>query len=447
MRLNFLLSATMLSFALISPAAFAEDAQPAAPAVEPAPVAAKPALVASGGVDLRTAIERALKGSPRIKSAESAAAASQGERTQAGLWSNPEIGVQAENIAGGGRYTGVDSAEITYGVSQVIEIGGKRSGRVAVAEQDMALSRYAQTAEFFAVTHDASVAYANAVAAQEMLALATEQKEVAEGLFKEVRERVDAAREPLIQKSKAQITVSTANFAHERAERELGHTKHVLSNLWGGHDDNFALAKEDFFSLTPPLTEAEAEKRMEQNPNLKRMESSYAKMQAKYELEKSNSIPDPRINLGVRDLRDTGDQAFVAGITIPIPVFNQNQGNIERARHEVSKAETDTQTVKLSMVSALHEALESQINAYRNADNLKTSILPSAEKAFTLSRQGYRAGKFPYLEVLDAQRTLFEVKEQYISALKEYHVAKAEVDRLTANHAANAEPKEGKNAE
>ncbi len=443
MRLSYLLSATILSASLLSLPTYAQDtpatdtppaaAEAVAPPADAVPDAkAAPTPPATFGVNLQTAIDRALQNSPRIKSANAAVLATEGTRSQSDAWRNPEVGVLAENVGGGGRYSGMSSGEITYSVSQTIEVGGKRSGRRAVAEQGVALSRHNQTLTQINVVRDATVAYANAVAAQEMLKLAEEQKETAGGLYREVGERVDAAREPLIQKSKAQITVSTAAFAHERAERELGHAKHVLSNMWGSHDDSFPLDTSDFFVLTPPITEADAEAKMEKNPGYTRMESNFAKMQAQYELEKSNAIPDPSFNAGVRDLRDTGDQAFIVGVSIPIPVFNMNRGNIERARQEVSQAESDKQAVKLAMINELHEALETQLNAYRNADNLKNSILPSAEKAFSLSRQGYRAGKFPYLEVLDAQRTLFDVKEQYIAALKEYHVAKAEVDKLTA---------------
>lgn len=412
-------------------------AQEAAPISTPTAMEKMAATTAipSGKITLKAAIEKALASSPRIKSAQAGVLASQGERAQAGVWPNPEIGIQAENFAGESRYRGFDSSEVTLGVSQVIELGGKVSGREAVAEQELSLSRLGQNAERLDIIRDTSNSYVNAVAAQEMLKLAVGQKELADDLFQEVRERVNAAREPLIQKSKAEIMLSTASFARERAERELSHAKHVLSNLWGGHGDDFQLEENDLFALIPPMTEADVEAKMDQNPSLQRYAINETRMQAKYELEKAYAIPDPRINVGVRDFRDTGDKALAVGITIPIPIFNSNQGGIERARHEVSKAHSDAQAVKLKMVENVRESLEAQINAYSQAQSLKSTVLPAAEKAFTLSRQGYRAGKFPYLEVLDAQRTLFEVKQQYITSLKEYHTAKAEVERLTARHA------------
>lgn len=413
-----------------------------APVLSPEPAKQK---IFSNKLRLKIAIEKALAASPRLRSAEAGVNASLSEQKQAGAWQNPEIGVSAENFAGGGNYRNFQSSEVTVGVSQVIEMGGKRGSRKAIAEQDVALSRHSQSAEKLDVIRDTSVAYANAVAAQQMLKLTAEQKTMARTLFKEVGERVDAAREPLFQKSKAEITLSTASFAYERAERELTHAKQVLSSMWGVHEDSFQLEENDFTTLTTPLAEHDAEERMGNDPSFKRYQATQGRMKARYELEKAQAIPDPRINVGVRELRESGDRALVAGISIPIPVFNGNQGNIGRARQEVSKAEHDTDAARLSLTNTLHEALESQVNAFRRAKNMKESILPSAEKAFALSREGYRAGRFPYLEVLDAQRTLFDVKEQYITTLKEYQVAKAEVERLTASNLSNQPKSEESN--
>lgn len=393
-----------------------------------------PDVPSSGTLTLQQAIDKAIGNAPRLKSAEAALGASRGERMQADALPNPEIGLEAENFTGSGPYSGFDSSEVTLGVSQTIELGGKRGSRQAAAEQGLRLRGFDYEAERLDLIRDVTIAYAEAVAAQEELKLAAEQKELAADLLKEVNERVGAAREPLIQRSKAEITASTSAFAHERAEREFTHAQHTLASLWGGHHETFALDRESLFALTPPKTEAEVETALDANPNLKRWEAEKARSSALLELEKAQSIPDPRISVGVRDFRGTGDQALMAGISIPIPVFNRNQGNIEKARHEVVKAESDAAATKLTARNSAFQAHEDMINAYRQADILKSSILPAAEKAFRLAREGYRAGKFAYLEVLDSQRTLFETRAQYIAALRDYHKARAETERLTAAH-------------
>src|SRR5690606_10038163 len=135
-----------------------------------------------------------LEASPRLKAGAAGMEAAKGAREQAGYWPNPRIGVEAEDVAGSGRYSGVSGAEITYGVSQPIGIGGKRGNRVAVAEHGVALSQLDMHMKRLDVIRDVHVAYADAVAAQETLHLAEERKELAEQLYKTVKQRVDAAR-------------------------------------------------------------------------------------------------------------------------------------------------------------------------------------------------------------------------------------------------------------
>ena len=192
---------------------------------------------AQATVTLESAIERVLQESPRVKAASSAREAADATRKQAGLWYNPEIGLMTENVGGSGIYKGTDAAETTLGVTQRIELGGKRSSRIDAANETSAIGRIDELRSRATLIHDTKVAYANAVAAQEMLTLAGEQKALAKELSGEVGERVNAAREPIIQARKAEITTATAEVAHMRATREAGHARHVLSSLWGGHEE------------------------------------------------------------------------------------------------------------------------------------------------------------------------------------------------------------------
>lgn len=394
---------------------------------------------APGVLTLQEAIDKALENTPRLKSAHAARGSSLGLRSQAGVLPNPEAWVQADNISGRGPYRGFNSSEIAAGVSQVIELGGKRSRRQQVAEQDLRLSDYALESERLDVIRDVTLAYIGVIAAQEEMRLTSEQKALAEDLLKEVGERVSAAREPLLQRSKAEITTSTSRFAHSRAVRELNHARHMLASLWGGHHEIYTLDTQSFFTLTDPETEAQIESALEANPTTKRWEAVKARSAAQMELEKAQSVPDPRLSFGVRDFRASDSQALVAGVSIPIPVFNSNRGNIESARAQMAKAESDEAANRLSMRNTAYEYYEAMVNAYQQAKTLRKSTVPAAEKAFRLSREGYRMGRFAYLEVLDSQRTLFEARAQYIGTLRDYHKARAETDRLTAAHVAQSD--------
>jgi cobalt-zinc-cadmium efflux system outer membrane protein len=128
-------------------------------------------------------------------------------------------------------------------------------------------------------------------------------------------------------------------------------------------------------------------------------------------------------------------------------VFNANRGNIEKAQSEISKTESDNRHAMLTMSAEMKKAKQQMDAAYFQAETLNEKIMPSANKAFRLAREGYGLGRFPYLEVLDAQRSLFDVKQQYIASLKEFHTSKAQVERLIATHLPKIKDKGVTNAE
>lgn len=434
-RFLWLLCATLLT----SQPAFAEEAKK--PQNAPVTLPASTPIIGNV-ITLSAALEKALANSPQLKSASSAMLASKGERRQAGLLPNPEIGIEAENIAGQGAYKGTDSAEITYGVSQLIEIGGKRSARQDAAGKSYEIASFDYKTARLNLIRDVTTAYADAVAAQEEIKLAEEQKKLAGEVLQSVSKRVAAAAEPLIQKSKAEVALATSEIAFSKATRELEVAKKKLASLWGQDGDGFILDASDFFTIQPPAALTDAAARLTATPDIARLDAELGRAKANFDLERANAIPDPTLSVGVRDFRETSDQAFVVGVSLPIPVFNLNQGNIAKARNEVSKSESDKQSATLDLSNELTRATQELQTAYEESESLKATILPAAEKAFSLSRQGYQAGKFPYLEVLDAQRTLFEARSQYNAALKNYHTHRAEVERLTAVHSDKIQPDE-----
>lgn len=421
--------AALICATVISSAVFAEDVP--FQAVETPPAKQNPP--SNGGLTLQAAIGRALEHSPRLKSSQAGRASARGERRQARLWQNPEIGIQAENIGIHRNYQG-DPLTMTYGVSQLIEIGGKRDARAAIADRSIDIADFDYQSTRLDLIRDVTQAYAEAAAAGEEVRLAESQQDLATDILQSVTKRVDAAREPLIQKSKANVALATSRIALEKAQREYEAAASVLANLMG---DNVSVGQVDtasFFEIAAPQTTAEAKDALVRNPDLARWKPAVAKSEAAWELEKANSIPDPRFNVGMRDFKDTDSKAIVVGVSIPIPVLNGNQGNIAKAGAEVARAKVDQRVSELSLSSEFAKSLQAEQAAYAQASTPKETVVPEAKQAFSLSRQGYQAGKFAYLEVLDAERTLTDAQIQYVEALKEYHIQRANVERLTAVH-------------
>ena len=152
---------------------------------------------------------------------------------------------------------------------------------------------------------------------------------------------------------------------------------------------------------------------------------------AALKVEESKRIQDPTISLGMRYLNENNDNAFVFGVSIPLPLFNRNQGGVLEARQRLEQSGEKQNSSTLRIFAALAEAYQLLAGSYAEAAALKKEILPGALSAFEATKEGYLQGKFNYLDVLDAQRTFFDARNRYIEVLSVYHKAFVDVKRLT----------------
>lgn len=381
---------------------------------------------------LDEAIDLALNHSPSIKGADASYGMAKGERKQAGAWLNPNIGFEAENVAGTGSYSGIDNAELTLGLNQQVQIGGKRSARIAAADTGKIIAKYGQFTAKLDLIRNVKIAFANGVAAQEQALISQEQAKLAKDVYNTVNKRVTAAAEPVVQRNKAKILLANAELTADRAKGQRHTALKILATLWDNVQVPVSLSSEHFYNIKKPELITDIAPLLKNTPDYRQQTANVEQSKSLLDLEKANAIPDPTLSFGVRDLRTTNDQALIVGLSLPLPVFNVNGGNIEKARQQAVKSGTDRQRILLNNQSNLVEYSQAAGNAWLTATRIKSDILPEAQKAFQQAKRGYNAGKFAYLEVLDAQRTLTDTRMAYIQALRDYHTNMAEIERLTA---------------
>ena len=152
--------------------------------------------------------------------------------------------------------------------------------------------------------------------------------------------------------------------------------------------------------------------------------------QAALEREKADSIPDLRVLLGGRRLEDTGDYGHSVGLEVSLPIFDRNQGSIREARFNCIKTAHERREATMAATAELREAYQSLSVSQREANLLKTEVLPAAQRALDATRQAFKGGAVTDLQLLKAQRTLFRAKSSQIDALEDFHVALADVERL-----------------
>lgn len=375
---------------------------------------------------LSDALARAANADPGLEAASAGVDAAQGGRRQAMARPNPELGVEVENFSGAGALRGFQSAETTFRLSQEVELGGKRDARVAVANGELSVAEADALIRRLELFRDVEVAYYEAAAAQQSLSIARDRLASAQAMSRAVQRRVNAARDPLMASARATATLAEAESALQRAELDAASKRALLASYWDGAAD---------FTLPPDLLATSEEEGAapdaDHAPDVMRLLADRDRASAAVSLERAQGYQNPTLSAGFRRFGETDDGAFVAGVTIPLGVFDRNRGAIARADAEARRAafELDAQRRQYQRELA---RLTSSIAADREAARASQArVIPAAEEALALARNGYERGAFSYLDVIEAERALADARQIQIETLLSLHTNLAALHRLT----------------
>lgn len=365
------------------------------------------------------------------------AAQSYGERAaeafveQAGARPNPTLDIGVENVLGTGRVQGVRGSETTVQATQTFERGGKRDKRVALAgrEREVAAKEFAlHRAEVLAT---AARAYVAMVVAQQRVLLAAESPRLARDTVAVVENHVRAGAVSQVELARARAALASAQAELARAEAGLVSARGALAASWGGTPDEVpTLAATLRVPETMPAQES-FRALLAAHPRLDRQVAVVASRRASLALQQSQAASDVTASGGVRFLREGSDAAFVAGVSVPLPVRNKNQGNIRATRETLAAAEQTSRAIESELRAAFTAAWQDLVAAHTAAKALRRDALPATEEAHTAVRRAYEAGSIPLTDVLDAQRALVAIRREILAAEADYAGALVRVEALT----------------
>ncbi len=360
---------------------------------------------------------------------------------QAGLLPNPELECELEDFAGKGERRDFEALQTTISLRQLIPLGGKISKQTKVASLERDLAAWDYEGKRLEVLTKVSVAFTEVLSAQEQLKSSEELLGLARQILQTVSARVKAGKDYAVEEVKARITVSNIEIAWEQAKCNLEAARKRLAILWGSSSPSFKEAQGTFYAVSdvPPFDQLLNQ--ISQNPDIARWQTELEKGRATIELEDAKAYPDITVGAGIRIFNESDDHAFLGTISIPLPIFDRNQGGSQEARYRLAQAEKKKQAAELMIYSKLNEAYQTLSSSFSEVKTLKEKILPDVESTVKTLTESYREGKSNYMEVLDAQRTLFQVKRQYIDALTLYHKTVIEMEGLVANKLTSLESK------
>lgn len=389
----------------------------------------------TGTLSLRDTVALALLHAPDLASFAWEVRAREARIVQAGRPPNPALGLIAEDLGGPRVPRAPDQQpvqpQVTVQLSQLIELGGKRTARqdVATLDRDLAVWDY-ETARIDVLTR-VTRAFVDVVAAQKALDLATQTLDIVERTQQTVAARVTAGAVSPIEQSRADVTLASARVELERSRRTVEAARSHLATFWGRPTARFSSVSGDLDEMPALPSLAELQERLTANPVLARWAAEVAQRQAALALEQSRRTPDVSVAAGYRRYTDIESNAFLVGATISLPLFDRNQGGISEAGSRLAKAYEERRAAEMRVSRALADSYQALSSAYAEVAALRTQVLPASRQVFEAVTEGYRLGRFGYLEVLDAQRTLVAAGGQYLRALTDYHHAVADMEQLT----------------
>ncbi len=405
-----LLVFTMLSLIVVEPSAAEEEPR--------------------GVLSLKDALAITLLRNPELEEFSWEVRASEARLLQAGLRPNPEVSLDVEDVLGSGEFNGGLEAQVTLQLSQLIELGGKRSARINVASRTRDRSSRDFEAKRVEILADVTRRFIRLLARQNEVALARANVELGETTLRAVRRRVAAGADSPLEQKKTVTALARSRIAGEHAQHELQVARYDLAVMWGSSAPQFDGAEGNLFGTrtVPPYHQLLA--RISASPEIVRGLSEMQLREAEIRLADSKRVPNVSLSGGPRWHEGPDDNAFVFGLSVPLPLADRNQGGSQEARALLRKSEQSIKATEArlrALLFALHQELLRATNAL---DALDREILPGAEESLALSRSGFAEGRFSYLELADAQRTLGEVKRERIETATSYHEFILEIERL-----------------
>lgn len=379
-------------------------------------------------VTMSKAVEIALRNHPRLAGYPLEILASEGRVLQSSLHPNPELSINVENVWG--DFPGTSRAETTYEISQLVELG-KRSSRIRMAEAEKDVLRRDFEIARYDVVAEVKRAFVNFLSAGKRLELTREAHKIATLLAAAVSDRVTVGAVSPIEETRAKVALAVSSADMEKMAREAEAARQELAAAMGEATPSFDVPSGDLDdSLSVPVVENLAGS-ISKTPDAVRWVGEQERRSAKLKVERALAKPDMTLKGGIKRIRETSENTFVLGISVPLPLFNRNQGSIREAEAQRAKADVERKSTEAFLHLRIGQCMAALAAAAREASLLRQEALPGAQSAYDAVSEGYRLGKFRYLDVLDTGKSLVEMRLRYLDVLTTVNLARVDLERLT----------------
>ncbi|MCI5107129.1 MAG: TolC family protein [Pseudomonadales bacterium] len=385
----------------------------------------------TGTISLRDAFEAVMQSNPRLRSFQFREEALLGQRESANL--NPPLRANGgiEEFLGTGNLQDFSATELNIGLSQVIELGGKRQARLGVANRRIDLLAAEQRVVELDLLGETTQRFVDVVAAQELLELQRRATEIANQTIELLEPLVAAGRSPQLEQDRAEAARIRAEAAQAMAVAMLDSARIRLSAMWAISEPQFDTVDANLLAVGAAGSLQTLLSNLDSNPDIAIYASEERLHEA--ELRQANTMQQSNIewSAGVRHLRELNDTAFTVGVSMPLFAESRAQGQIREARARLQEVEA-RRAVTLNRLTGEITSLYQRLNQTISEVNLlQDEVLPRLESVQEQSRDAYENGTYSYLELISAQQEYLDAELALINSATTAHKLRAEIERLS----------------
>lgn len=379
------------------------------------------------GIGLQEAVERARSADLRPEAVEAAIAAARAERAIASFRPQDSFELSTENFPGFGSGDEFENLNVTGRYTRVWERGGKREARLALADAAVDVAAADMAVVQAEIGYEIESLFASLWSAEMRLELAEERLAAAREVQALIARRVAAARDPELAALRAATDVSLAESLIVELQMELDAIGAAIAAFWGEENGRFETC-----SLSASRPSAAPEPARISPPELQGFETRAQESRARMRLSQTEAVPDITWGVGVRSFGFDEDIALVGSVSVPLGAPPRSSARAARDRAEQARLDAEARALLQDARRQSRVLRQRSQTALATLRELDGRPIAEAREALEQAVQGYQRGAFSYLDVIEARRTLFDLRERRIDLLETHLQARASLARLGA---------------
>lgn len=389
------------------------------------------AAQASESLNLNQALRLTLENNPQLYQFKFTEATLKAHRQTSSLRPSLELGVEVENVAGSGVNQGFDSAETTVALSSVIELGGKRQARLALADSRLDQYTWQRQAATLDVLGALTTSFIEGLLTQANVELAEESLSLSQSLLKTVKSKAakGATSEAEVMRARASLVRAEIRLASQLGQLER--QKMMLAQFWGKTEASFERLDGDLFDYEQAESFERLFERVKTSPAMEVFASETRMQEANVALARTKGRSDLNWQAGVRRFEESNDTGFVVGFSVPLFAGKRNRGDLDAALAERDSAQSARKFESLRLRGDLFQAYSLRNQNIEAVKKIKDTAIPALTSALDLTRSAYENGRYRYVELVAAQEELLATKQSLIDAASTALISQALIEKLT----------------